>query len=206
MMLTFVRLLRPTVLSMVLSCGVQSLLRTSEVLVRSASTKESLPPLSDFSSVGSDTERFWLVLTSKHSARESVSKMTAQEPCVISVTTSAASSRSETERLYTPPPSMTPYALSSSAHEPYLKYSVSGFMMHSETSAPETIPSSHRTDRHTCPSSPRETLRSSKSAQPEKTSRRYREDKIGLRPNCGGDTYLLLSSDEKLYILGIMYR
>ena len=50
-------LLRPTLLSISFSFGEQMRRRTSAVFNRSISTKESLAPFMDFSSVGSEMER-----------------------------------------------------------------------------------------------------------------------------------------------------
>ena len=59
---------RPTTACSTFSDGVRSFLRTREVLVRSVSTKASLPPFMAFSTVGSLTERVSLVRVSKVSA------------------------------------------------------------------------------------------------------------------------------------------
>ena len=93
MMASFVCDLRPMLLSMTLRFGEQIRFRTSAVLVRRVSTKESFAPLMDFSRVGSDTERVLLVLTSKHTACAAPSNISAQKPCVRSSTTSSSVSR-----------------------------------------------------------------------------------------------------------------
>ena len=98
--------MRPTVLSTTFSLGEHMRRRTSAVLTRSVSTKESFAPFMDFSSVGSDTARVLSDFTSKHSAVCSVSNITAQCPCVSAETASSAEAHSVTEQLYTPPWSM----------------------------------------------------------------------------------------------------
>ena len=93
-MATRVLLFRPMLLSTSFSLGEQIRRRTRDVFIRSVSTKESLPPLRDFSRVGSDMERTLEVRTSKHSASFNVSNTMAQWPWVRSLTTSSIFVRS----------------------------------------------------------------------------------------------------------------
>ena len=91
---TLVRLFLPTTLLLSFSAGLQMRFRTSAVLVRSVSTKESLPPLSDFSIVGSPMLRCAVgERISKVTAHACSSNTTAQQPCVMSVTRESVSSR-----------------------------------------------------------------------------------------------------------------
>ena len=73
--------------------------RTSEVLMRSVSTKASLEPLTDFSIVGSDTARTFDVRASNVTALRCASNTSATEPLVRSDTTSSISARVRVEQL-----------------------------------------------------------------------------------------------------------
>ena len=90
---------RPTTVCCSFSAGVCSLRRTSEVLMRSVSTKASLEPLTDFSIVGSDTARTFDVRTSNVTALRCASNTSATEPLVRSDTTSSISARVRVEQL-----------------------------------------------------------------------------------------------------------
>ena len=60
--------LRPSSVLTDFSRGSRMRRRTSAVFVRSVSTKESLPPLTDFSRLGSEILRAFWLFTSKHTA------------------------------------------------------------------------------------------------------------------------------------------
>ena len=164
--------LRPTVLSMSFSFGVHILRRTRAVFVRSVSTKESFAPFSAFSSVGSDMARVFSERTSKHSAVCSVSKITAQCPCVRADTVSSMAVHCLTEQLYTAPHSTAASACASSRALPARALCVRGRSTLDDTSPPETIPSSQHTLRRTFFSRPNAISLTSKSEQLENISRR----------------------------------
>ena len=164
--------LRPTVLSMSFSFGVHILRRTRAVFVRSVSTKESFAPFSAFSSVGSDMARVFSERTSKHSAVCSVSKITAQCPCVRADTVSSMAVHCLTEQLYTAPHSTAASACASSRALPARALCVRGRSTLDDTSPPETIPSSQHTLSRTFFSRPNAISLTSKSEQLENISRR----------------------------------
>ena len=110
--------------------------------------------------------------TSKHSAVCSVSKTTAQCPCVRADTVSSMAVHCLTEQLYTAPHSTAASACASSRALPARALCVRGRSTLDDTSPPETIPSSQHTLRRTFFSRPNAISLTSKSEQLENISRR----------------------------------
>ena len=98
---TFVLLSRPTTKLRMASFGLWSRRRTSEVLVRSASTKESFGPFRSGSSSGLSTPRFSSVATGMSSS--SPSSASAQLPSVSAVAACSSVSGNEASDAHTPP-------------------------------------------------------------------------------------------------------
>ena len=150
------------------SAGVARRRRTRAVLTRRVSTKASLAPLRDFSSVGSDTARTLSLRTSKQTACRAPSKRRAQQPRVRSSATSAALSRSRAAWLYTAPESTRARASAALAARSSRGALVRGRITSSATISPEMRPSSQQIVTAFSGSRPRLTRRLSKSAQAEK--------------------------------------
>ncbi len=94
---------RPTTCSSIFSSGARNRRRTSEVLVRRLSTKESLAPFTSGSFSGLETDRFSSVPADRVSACSFPGKNRATDPSMRSKTTWSAVSLLWTTREYSPP-------------------------------------------------------------------------------------------------------
>ena len=144
--------------------------RTSAVFARSDSTKLSLLPLSDFSSVGSPTARRAWFFTSMLNALPSVSDTSASEPCVRSSQSRPSSLLSTAEGKLRPPASSRAKSAPASASAAARRGSVSGRSTSSAASEAEIIPSIQQTKSSIRPSAPTRRRREEKSAQRRKQS------------------------------------
>ena len=158
---------RPTTVWRSFSAGVCSRRRTSEVLMRSVSTKASFAPLTDFSIVGSDTARTFAVRASNVTALRCASNRSAAEPMVRSATSASICVRVRVAQLYTAPCSMRRTASREPVTSASRPPSVIGRRMSADTSPAATTPSSQHTHTVSRLSSPMRTVRISKSSQSE---------------------------------------